>query len=109
MNKSRGLAKMLRPFLKPSGGSRRTNDNWMTTMLFNLAQNLSTMNGSQPRSLFAWARISIYRLVSSPISIHWLWTPAGTTQFIGSNLNQQAQQERIEFVQQKAAEICHDW
>uniref|UniRef100_A0A915CKA2 AMOP domain-containing protein n=1 Tax=Parascaris univalens TaxID=6257 RepID=A0A915CKA2_PARUN len=48
-------------------------------------------------------------LVSSPVSIHWLWTPIGSTQFVGGNLNLQAQQERIQFVQQKAAEICHDW
>ncbi|KHN82324.1 Uncharacterized protein R09E10.5 [Toxocara canis] len=49
-------------------------------------------------------------LVSSPISIHWLWSPpSDTQQFVSSSITEQAQQARIQFVQQKAAQICHDW
>lgn len=49
-----------------------------------------------------------YRLVSSPISIHWLWT-INSPQFLSTSFSQQDAESRMHFVETKSTEICHDW
>lgn len=52
------------------------------------------------------------RLISSPISLHWLWplTIAQLQMPIGAGpMTIQDQEARIRFVESKATEMCHDW
>uniref|UniRef100_A0A914XPF6 AMOP domain-containing protein n=1 Tax=Plectus sambesii TaxID=2011161 RepID=A0A914XPF6_9BILA len=49
-------------------------------------------------------------LVSSPVSLHWLWTVEQPSLVNGGATDtNQHQAERLLFVEQKATEMCHDW
>ena len=56
--------------------------------------------GSQPTLLSG--------LVSAPISLHWIWT-TNNPQFAQSTYNANDENVRVQFVQKKALEMCHDW
>uniref|UniRef100_A0A1I7X6Q1 AMOP domain-containing protein n=1 Tax=Heterorhabditis bacteriophora TaxID=37862 RepID=A0A1I7X6Q1_HETBA len=45
-------------------------------------------------------------MISSPISLHWLWTLPQEGAFKG---NRQNSQDKENFVKNKAREMCHDW
>ncbi|KAJ1371204.1 hypothetical protein KIN20_033107 [Parelaphostrongylus tenuis] len=47
-------------------------------------------------------------LVSAPISLHWLWT-TNNPEFSTTTYSQIDENARVEFVKQKALEMCHDW
>ncbi|MFH4982959.1 hypothetical protein AB6A40_009668 [Gnathostoma spinigerum] len=47
-------------------------------------------------------------LVSSPISLHWMWT-TNNPQFQTTTYSDQAQNARDQFVSQKSLEMCQDW
>lgn len=48
------------------------------------------------------------RLVTAPISLHWLWSPEDN-RFGQTTFSQQERDLRTEFVSQKSMEMCHDW
>ncbi|VDM77346.1 unnamed protein product [Strongylus vulgaris] len=48
------------------------------------------------------------RLVSAPISLHWLWSPEDN-RFGATTFSQQERDLRTEFVARKSMEMCHDW
>ncbi|XGW18592.1 hypothetical protein V3C99_002866 [Haemonchus contortus] len=45
-------------------------------------------------------------IISSPISLHWLWTLPPEGEFKG---NKQDKQEKLAFVKEKSREMCHAW
>ncbi|CAD6187933.1 unnamed protein product [Caenorhabditis auriculariae] len=45
-------------------------------------------------------------MVSSPISLHWLWTLPSEGEYRGSK---QDREQKANFVKNKAREMCHDW
>uniref|UniRef100_A0A914EBJ5 Uncharacterized protein n=1 Tax=Acrobeloides nanus TaxID=290746 RepID=A0A914EBJ5_9BILA len=47
-------------------------------------------------------------LVSSPISLHWLWS-TNDPQYQDTTFSTQDQDARTAFVTKKATEMCHDW
>uniref|UniRef100_A0AC34GA15 AMOP domain-containing protein n=1 Tax=Panagrolaimus sp. ES5 TaxID=591445 RepID=A0AC34GA15_9BILA len=47
-------------------------------------------------------------LVSSPISLHWLWT-SNNPQYDTNSYSQQQADARTDYVVKKATEMCHDW
>ncbi|TMS39500.1 hypothetical protein L596_006013 [Steinernema carpocapsae] len=47
-------------------------------------------------------------LVSAPVSLQWLWT-SNNPQFSTTSFNQQDEKARVEFVEEKARQMCHDW
>ncbi|KAI6177576.1 hypothetical protein M3Y97_00922700 [Aphelenchoides bicaudatus] len=47
-------------------------------------------------------------LVSAPIALHWLWT-TNNPRFEGITYNDQQQDQRQQFIIDKATEMCHDW
>lgn len=47
-------------------------------------------------------------LVSSPISLHFLWT-SNNPQFATTTYSQQDESARTEYVKKKSLEMCHDW
>lgn len=48
------------------------------------------------------------RLVSSPISLHWLWT-IDNPLYQTTTFTAQEAGTRTAFIEQKAKEMCHDW
>lgn len=51
----------------------------------------------------SFSKCPFLRLISSPIPLHWLWTVASP------NLADAAESEKLQFVEQKATELCQDW
>nr|CDJ96799.1 Nidogen and AMOP domain containing protein [Haemonchus contortus] len=45
-------------------------------------------------------------IISSPISLHWLWTLPPEGEFKG---NKQDKQEKLAFVKEKSRQMCHEW
>ena len=49
-----------------------------------------------------------FRLVSAPISLHWMWT-TNNPEFQTTTYSQNEEDGRVQFVKKKATEMCHDW
>lgn len=55
--------------------------------------------------IYKYASITIFyfRLISSPISLHWLW-PIADSEMIGADIDKKQQ-----FIEEKSTQMCHDW